>query len=473
VNIKRVFAYISPVLQSPTKFFILIAGVFGLGFIVLVPPFQNPDEVVHFYRAYQITDFQVTGQRIGTSIGGDIPRSIVHAVNENTKGTHGTLINFNDYEKYRKSVLKQSLTQPLHKEDTVKIPFSNATINSPVIYAPQSLGIAVGKILNLSPVLLVYLARVFGLIFFIICVAYAIRLVPSNKWVFAGIACLPMVIAQASSITGDTIVYAAVFLIMATILYAQKNMLSMKIAGLLAVCFAVMAVSKQVFILLFPLIFLIPKKSMPKKLDKRVFVASVFAIMTICFAGWQYLSISSGAAGSTEGAPGSNMSAQKEMLLHHPEIGINAAARAFLTPEGNDIYVSLAGNFGWLHAPLPLYAVITVYILLLMLLCVRYEKEAQPKHTKTYNSVLIVVALSVIGATALAQYLVFTPVGGILLEGFQGRYVIPSIILIAGVAYGTKAVHMPLAQYRRILQTLTIFVLTLSMIVVYSRFYVV
>jgi uncharacterized membrane protein len=473
VNIKHILTNLKAGIKSPSSFFILIAGLFGLGFIILIPPFQNPDEVVHFYRAYQVSNLQITGQKIGSSVGGDIPRSIVETVDENTKGTHGTLINFNDNEKYRKSVLKQSLKKPLNKEDTVKIVFPNSAINSPFTYLPQSLGIAFGKILNLSPVLLLYLGRLFGLAFFILCVFYAIKLIPHNKWVYAGVACLPMVLAQASSITGDTVVYSSVFIIMASILYAQKNRLSMKMLVVLTACFVLMSVSKQVFILLAPLLLLVPRKFMPHKVNKGIYISVVLVVMAICFAGWQYLSAASGAADATIGSPGSNMNAQKEMLIHYPEVGVNAMARTFLTPYGDDIYVSFAGNFGWLHAPLPLYAVATVYVLLSILLFVRYEKEVVPRRLKLYNSTLIVIAVAIVAATAGALYLSFTPLGDMLLRGFQGRYVIPSVIVVAGIVYSSRAIRIPMTQYRSVVQILTVVVLAISMCVVFGRFYLV
>ena len=41
--------------MSPVKFFVYCALIFGIIFLILIPPFQSPDEDSHFKRAYVVS----------------------------------------------------------------------------------------------------------------------------------------------------------------------------------------------------------------------------------------------------------------------------------------------------------------------------------------------------------------------------------------------------------------------------------
>ena len=45
--------------------------------ICITPPFQVPDEVNHFYRAYQIADGHWKAEQHTQRLGGQIPRSLI------------------------------------------------------------------------------------------------------------------------------------------------------------------------------------------------------------------------------------------------------------------------------------------------------------------------------------------------------------------------------------------------------------
>ena len=43
---------------QPEKAFLVLALIFGIAILCINPPFQVPDEQVHFYKSYALTDGQ-------------------------------------------------------------------------------------------------------------------------------------------------------------------------------------------------------------------------------------------------------------------------------------------------------------------------------------------------------------------------------------------------------------------------------
>ena len=58
----------------PANAFLVIAAVVGLAFCVITPPFQVPDEVVHFYRAYQISEGHLIARPVKGGYGNLVPQ---------------------------------------------------------------------------------------------------------------------------------------------------------------------------------------------------------------------------------------------------------------------------------------------------------------------------------------------------------------------------------------------------------------
>jgi hypothetical protein len=58
---------------DPVRFFVITAACFGLLFIIATPPFQTPDEPAHFFRAYQVSQFNLILDKKGTTYGGTFP----------------------------------------------------------------------------------------------------------------------------------------------------------------------------------------------------------------------------------------------------------------------------------------------------------------------------------------------------------------------------------------------------------------
>jgi hypothetical protein len=69
---------------SPEILFAALAGFFGLLMAVIVPPFQTPDALAHYYRAYDITDFKWIPQKTALGMGDELPQSLYRIAEELT-----------------------------------------------------------------------------------------------------------------------------------------------------------------------------------------------------------------------------------------------------------------------------------------------------------------------------------------------------------------------------------------------------
>lgn len=137
--------------KSVTKIFLLIAIPVGFLYIFFIPVFAGTDEPLHFFRAYQIS----VGE---TLIDSDNPKA---KIPQSVLNLHYRRIKEN-YQPFRGF-------EKLEKSNKVLLPLKDsANQYSPIQYLPQIIGIKIGEIINLSPMLIVILSRI--LIFITWCV---------------------------------------------------------------------------------------------------------------------------------------------------------------------------------------------------------------------------------------------------------------------------------------------------------------
>lgn len=157
-------------------------------FLVAIPAYQGADEPAHLNRAYQISGGGFVAERRGDLVGGVLPASM--------KVRHG----------------------PLRPDQLTFVDFRNTAPFPPVAYLPHALAIALGRMLMLPPVVLLYLGRVAGLLTALTLVYVAIRITPVAKHVFVLLALMPLAIRQMSMVTADSVTNATALLFLAMLL---------------------------------------------------------------------------------------------------------------------------------------------------------------------------------------------------------------------------------------------------------------
>ncbi len=199
-----------PALFTTRRVFLPLALIFGTLFIFITPPFQVPDEYMHFYRSYQVSEGRLTAYRVGEDIGGYLPRSLVELGDRLPNGLQrdpNFHLHFQDIWKLR--------TIPLHPQDQIFVVFGAVSWHSPMNYFPQAAAIAIGRSFGLTPLWLLYCGRGGNLICWTLLAYFAIRLIPIMDWTLMLLALMPMSLAQASSLSADATVNGVCFLFVA------------------------------------------------------------------------------------------------------------------------------------------------------------------------------------------------------------------------------------------------------------------
>jgi uncharacterized membrane protein len=456
---------------SPEKLFVIIASIFGLLFLVLTPPFQAPDEHRHFFRAYQISEGTLIPTKINNRVGGFLPRKVHDCVIPYAK------IRGNAELKMSSDTIWNSLYSS-GSDEIIFIDFPASAVYSSVSYIPQAIGIAIAKPFGATPVLSLYIARLFTLICWIFAVFLAIRTTPIFKWLFVALALLPMSVFIHSSLSADMMTNAFAFLFIAFVLksaFSGKQMSTKEFITLLSLI-VVLASAKLLYAPLVLLFLLIPIKNFTgkKSFYLRFGLISLVALMTpflwSIIQGNVYVNYADYNVDYREYVnliACANLNDQLSFLMHQPgaifEIFGNSIVNNF-----RNYSTGFIGNFGWYEVPLPGFVVAFAFAFLSLVTWA--DGNSTLRMARYQRVVLLTPFLIILILIILSQYLIWTCVGSNEATNLQGRYIIPILPLLLILFYQSKE------RFKRFLPgTVVLFsatMLIISSVVIYNRYYV-
>ena len=476
VNHKEtIFRKLKKIINQPHSLFLLVGIIFGGIFIVITPPLQGPDEQSHFLQTYMITEGNFINNPDDT-----YPVSL--------KSTYKTVF-YNDdirfkptekYESYRtKDALSIKLSPSIRETSSGYLQRTNY---APTNYIPQSIMVFLGKLFGLSPVLLTYLARIGGLVVWLLMVYFAIKITPIGKWAFFVVAILPVSMFQAAVVSADTLSFALLFVFLALIIKittSNKENTKLQIT-ILSIITILLSLTKFIMILFIPLIFLIiiknkTNKSFFKNLDYKhlLWILPTLFISALFAKKWSVLSAGSV---SSEGVPnGVNPGIQISNIFHHPTEFIYAFWNTNFFTWGDNMVRSTIGNFGWSDTPMSLSFLVLGYIIVFIALTgnrgsdFELLKNNLRKITRLASSVLALIFFLLV---CLALYIYYTPVNFNIIVGLQGRYFYPIFIIMVVVFINNNQLVLKLKAYNSIVKLAPILLLMVSCLYVYIRYYV-
>jgi len=142
----------------------------------------------------------------------------------------------------------------------------------PILQSPiwlHHLMIFLGKLVNCSPIVLIYLGRLANLLMYIFIIFWAIKITPIQKWVFLLLALMPMTLYLAASLSADCFTIAISILTIAMFFKLAfdpgKTHVNNRDICILIALAILMALTKQIYLLLMFLFFIIP----PDKFKNR------------------------------------------------------------------------------------------------------------------------------------------------------------------------------------------------------------
>ena len=187
--------------------FVVLSLIMGLFYLVINPPFQAPDEAQHMFKIWGYTQGTLRFKVLQNYTGDVLPLSLIKLSRyEFMRGDTNKKITVNE--------IKQSLNVKLDKENKAFYTF-NPTSYTPVSYFPSFLLLWAMKLLNIAPLVMMYMLRLCSLFLYTGLMYYAIKIMPVKKWLFFTLALLPMPLYTAASVSTDALFTGIVFIFIA------------------------------------------------------------------------------------------------------------------------------------------------------------------------------------------------------------------------------------------------------------------
>ncbi len=456
--------------HGPVRFFVIMAAIFGIAFVIITPPFQGADEIVHFYRVYQISEGNFVVDSIKGGAGGNLPTSLGQIVS----ATDAANLEFYPQHKYHTAETRHAASVRLNASHKKSYDFSATAQYSPLAYLPSATAVAAGRVFQARPIALFYMARLADLVFLITAIAFGIRFLPRKKWALVAIGLLPMMLFQGATINADAVTIGSLVLFLTFILKLREK--TAKITWLevaiLLLMGILMAMSKQIMFVFLPLVLLLGNDRLP--ISKRLGVWLKLGLMAIpfaCFLAWFWFvhSIDVSAAYFNH----QNPTAQAHFIIRSPESFVNVLWNTYFYNWGDTITRSFIGDFGWLDTPLAENIVVVGYVGLALLMFASVEGQKLTKAWLSAKERLLVwgMVLFYLLAISASLYLYFTPVGFKIIVGLQGRYYLPIVLLLVPLLYG-NSIRVSQRLYRNVAIGLPVFLLVCSVITIYVRYFI-
>ncbi|SDM70079.1 DUF2142 domain-containing protein [Bacillus sp. OK048] len=404
------------------KAFLITAIPIGLAMVVIIPPFDQLDELEHYYRAFEVSEGKFINQKTEHGLGNFIPASLIETVYD-VRYIHQT--------GYKYSIVKEAFQNNLNSEDRQFLR-NYASSYPPLIYVPQALGMMVGRVIFDSPLMMMFLGRLLNFIAYVAIVYAALKIVPVKKNLFYLFAMLPMSIIHAASLSADGITNAMALFFVAYILYlaygrvehiANRHLIIMIGIGLFV------TLSKIVYIPMLLVFLLIPLRKFKNKKDYLKKFLIVFVGCLIPFIIWNLMNLSNMSVPDMRGNPGVSPGDQVKFVLLHPMYYIKTLF-VTLFSLGSSQLVSMIGKVATNYQyPAPSIVIYTFLFLMLLFGIINDENDLKMKGRRIDRGILIFILLTVMLLIYTAMYVGYNTVGNPIIYGIQGRYFVPIAIL--------------------------------------------
>jgi uncharacterized membrane protein len=400
--------------------FAVIALVFGTTLVLVVPPFQSPDESFHFLRAYQITE----GDFVATRTGPQGFKGAILPISLDTVAQPFLKMCFHPQVKASVREILRVLRVPLDPRNRAFQIFPNTAHYCPTCYVGQCLGIGLGRVAGAGPLAMMYLGREGNLLVWIVLGFFALRCAPAIARPLFLLLLMPMSINFAATLSADpsTNGLAALFTALICRYFALgAGSITRKRIALLAVISVPLTVSKLAYAPLLALLLLIPARNFGTRPAWAAKLALLAALNLTAFTVWA----ASSSNLDTQINPGGNTSATAQLHIiqqnptHFANVLLATIRRGWWYWLG-----MFVGIVGWFDQYLPAPFVIA-YLILLVLAC--WPWDQQPPLPSPLRAAMIVIPLfiAVFLVIALLSYLFWTQLNEPLIYGINGRYFIP------------------------------------------------
>ena len=407
--------------------------VLGCMYMFVLPPLSAPDEVAHFVSAYAISN-QMMGMERTDEYGFVLMRqedeflqNVELVDGDEARESLGRTLTEDIWQKIMDRVTPVFVSS----EQKVMVSSVNGQNHTtPVSYLAPALGITLARLLGVNCIVLAFMGRFFNLLFYAAMVYLAVKVLPFGKNVLFGVSILPMALHLAASYSYDTFLMGMCFFFGSYCLYLAyaKPMVQWKDIALLAVLAAAFGPCKMVYAVMMGFALLIPVKKFGdwKKWGvsaAAVLVAFCAAMVLVNRSTITNYAVSTDTYVEWAAEPAYSLS----LILHNPMMYARVMYDS-LVHLGDEWAMQLFGGMlGNLDPVLSVpFFVIGGMAVCLAVLSLRNAGEAL--YMKGWQKFWICfLAFGCLLGLMTAMLIAWTPLSSQVVEGVQGRYLLPVV----------------------------------------------
>jgi len=391
----------------------LAIWLFAVGYAIITPPFQVPDEVAHYWHAVSLAHGNVFHVMQNDRMGTFVPKSARDFVYLTWVETAGKPEN-----KIGMARLRAANELPYQPEPVFR---SFPALYTPVPYLPGTLTSAVADLLHVRPLIAFYAGRIVTATACVLLIAAAMLECGELAAIIAAIALLPMTLYMFGSFSADAVTISLAIYTTAVAWRARSDdTMNMRRWVRLCIAAAALALCKMLYAPL-ALLALAPRaRNHPVAPNRLRQALSLFVSLAIGLA----LSAAMVSRQYHPLRPEANPKAQLQTMAAHPIHVASVVAKDFVAQFAGyrDQFV---GRLGWVDVPLSGFLTAAAFYLLFVVAMTR-----DIGITPAARLFALLLTLLLFFAVSLSQYVAWTPPGVEYVDGIQGRYFLPLAVVL-------------------------------------------
>lgn len=399
---------------------VLTVWVIGLLFVYffIFPPATVPDERAHYLSAYRISNYFLFDFSQVTN-----PSLIIRECDMD----YANNLSLNVSPDYIKSFYSDV---SVFADNTAKIEWltEDSSGNAPFGYVFAAFGIAVARLLRLSPFCTFMLPRLMNVLAFCIMLRFAVRKIPVGKLAILSITLLPIVLHLAASLSYDAITIAYAFCFMAEVMHIKNGKTKADKKNIIALlCFAMLlAPSKLVYLPLIFIMLTIESNRFSDNAKKAKIIKYSCILGTLLFFLALQIPTFLSTVADTQTGIGTVPSYTIGFIIENPFATLKIFRDTILKFGASYFVQMFSKTLGWLNVDVPIilcgaFMITTVTSFL--------KRENETLKVEFCEKIWILVCIiGSVGLIMLSMFIAVTPSDSPVIHGVQGRYFIPLML---------------------------------------------
>lgn len=430
------------ILLCPENLFLFFAILFGFILAGAIPPLGGGDEGFHYHRIASIAYFQMLNKPVM------LPAGIIHFLQAGREQFYsGMMPPF----KYNLQKWQEVAGITLNAADTQTLVPNFMTVHNPFAYLPQAIVFRLGAVAGFSPLTLLYLARITGMLVGVLLTCYAIRIIPSHKYALATLALLPVITVTRSTLDADSIVEGLAFLFIALVLreVLKTEAFRLRDLAMITVTGFLMGQCKSPYLLLLLLTIAIPVQRFSSVRARVAALAIIILPATMASIAWMVAikAISFAGVSYHTWAGDANPDMQVALILHNPVAFAGLLLKnLFMTSL---LPVAVFGTFCDVGPGYPLsFLIMGILIYAMIGSAISSGRETNTDYGRITRFLCAAIFILVIPVIMTLIYIHWNGLYAQKIQGFQGRYFYPTLPLLFPFAHAAGNTFLSWAPYK-------------------------